>query len=146
MLGAVVTSLTLAACVGSPAPSATPSTPSSSPSRSARPAYLPEGTAKQNLAYFDDVNTRLIARGGELHGRDFIDNLVAAGFAKADMEVTPDTTSAGLVADNIQFSVKVAPGRGCLIGQYGNVGYTSIATEQLGTGRCLVGKTRTIDW
>lgn len=131
----------LAGCVPTPTPTATAS-PSSSVS--AGPTLDPNGTALQNLAYFDEVNTKFIDEGGDLSGRPFIDNLVKAGFSKSDMEVTPDRTTVDLAADNISFSVRL--GKTCLIGQYGNTGYSSTAQPLLSTGRCLVGTTRTIDW
>jgi hypothetical protein len=60
------------------------------------------------------------------------------------MELTPDRTAADLAADNIQFSVRI--GDECLLGQFGNTGYVSAVGDVLSTGRCLVGKTRPIDW
>lgn len=142
--------LTLGACTGTVSPrlTTTPTTGSQvaspSPTASRAPALVYTGTARQNLPYFDAVNQKLIAAGGRPSGRDFIDNLVKAGFVKADMQVTSDTTSIGLAADNIQFSVLFSGN--CLIGQYGNIGYASTVQPQLTTGTCLVGKTRPIDW
>ncbi len=137
----------LAGCVPA-APAATQSatagpTPTSS-ATAAAPTIDLTGTANQNRAYFDSVNEKFIAAGGDLSGRPFIDNLVKAGYPKVDMEVTPDRTSVNLAADNIQFSIRF--GTTCLIGQYGNVGYASTVTTVLSTGRCLVGTTRPIDW
>lgn len=140
---ALALALTLVGCTGSPAstPSSTPSNRSASatPTPSATPGLVYTGTARQNLPYFDVVNQRLIAAGGGLQGRDFVDALVKAGFPKSDMEVTADTTSVGLAADNIQFSVKF--GDSCLIGQHGNIGYASTVQPLLSTGTCLVGNT-----
>jgi hypothetical protein len=102
------------------------------------------GGPAENLPYFDQVNKALIAKGGKLDGRAFIDNLVAAGYPKTAMEVTPDTTTVNLQADNIEFSVLL--GRTCLVGEYGNIGYASTAQKVFSTGRCLAGKTRNIDW
>lgn len=110
----------------------------------ATPTIALQGNASENLPYFDRVNKALIAKGGTLDGRAFIDNLVAAGYPKTAMEVTPDTTTVNLQADNIEFSILL--GRTCLIGEYGNIGYASTAQKVLSTGRCLAGKTRTIDW
>jgi len=131
----------LAGCV--PTPAATRGA-SPSPTASAVPTLDPNGTAADNLAYFDYVNKKLIAAGGDLSGRPFIDNLVKAGFSKVDMEVTPDRTTVNLAADNVSFSVRM--GSTCLIGQYGNTGYSSTAQKLLSTSRCLVGTTRKIDW
>ncbi|MBI5161394.1 MAG: hypothetical protein HY996_08290 [Micrococcales bacterium] len=149
---AVCAAVALAACTGpgsrDPQPTATRASgspvASPSPSASGPPALVYTGTARQNLPYFDMVNQRLIAAGGSPRGRDFIDSLVTAGFVKADMQVTPDTTSVGLAADNIQFSVLF--NGNCLIGQYGNIGYARTVQPVLATGRCLVGRTRAIDW
>jgi hypothetical protein len=52
------------------------------------PEIILDGTAGQNQPYFDFVNRRLIEAGGTLGGRAFIDNLVAAGYPKAEMELT----------------------------------------------------------
>ena len=95
----------------------------------AKPTLNLQGTASDNLAYFDYVNKNFIDEGGDLSGRPFIDNLVKAGFPKVDMEVTPDRTTVNLAADNISFSVRL--GKTCLIGQYGNTGYASTAQKLL---------------
>ncbi|HEY4151786.1 MAG TPA: hypothetical protein VGM38_00550 [Pseudolysinimonas sp.] len=136
--------VTLSGCgPAAPAPSTTPK-PSNSATPTAAPTLDPNGTADDNLTYFDYVNKRFIAAGGDLSGRPFIDNLVKAGFEKVNMEVTPDRTTVNLAADNISFSVRL--GDTCLIGQYGNTGYSSTAQKLLSTSRCLVGTTRKIDW
>lgn len=140
-----VLALALTGCVDAPEPMPTPTTTASA---SASPEPAPtidlEGSARDNHAFFDLVNTDLIAAGGTLDGRAFIDNLVAAGFPKADLEVTPDRTAINIAADNIQFAVRL--NGTCLIGQYGNIGYASTTGDVLSTGRCLVGATRPIDW
>ncbi len=137
--------LALAGCIDAPVPTPTPtSAPSSAPSGPAAPEIDLDGSAVDNLPYFDQVNTALIAAGGALDGRAFIDNLVAAGYPKTAMEVTPDRTAINGTANNIQFSVRL--NGTCLIGQYGNIGYASTTVDLLSTGRCLVGATRPIDW
>jgi hypothetical protein len=62
------------------------------------------------------------------------------------MEVTADRTRVGLRADSVQFAGLFAGD--CLIGQYGQAsgGYRSAVGPALGTGGCLVGETRPIDW
>lgn len=135
----------LAGCVpAAPAPTKTAAATRSASPTPAAPTIDLVGTAGQNQAYFDAVNQKFIAVGGDLSGRPFIDELVKAGYPKTNMEVTPDRTSVNLAADNIQFSIRF--GTTCLIGQYGNIGYSSTVTKVLGTGRCLVGTTRPIDW
>jgi hypothetical protein len=69
---------------------------------------------------------------------------VAHGFNKQNMEITPDKTSIGLAAWNIDFSVRF--GKTCILGQAGNVGFQSSVVPILATGKCLIGQTRPIDW
>jgi hypothetical protein len=153
---AAVAVVTLGLLVGCTSPSASTSktpaaatkttsaaSPSSTPTSDV-PTIDLTGTAAQNQAYFDLVNQKFIAAGGDLTGRPFIDNLVKAGFPKTNMELTPDRTTVNDAADNIQFSIRF--GTTCLIGQYGNIGYSSTHTRTLGNDRCLVGTTRPIDW
>ncbi|PWC08229.1 DUF6993 domain-containing protein [Mycetocola zhujimingii] len=128
---------------GTPTPPAGSESPA--PDQQA-PQLVPGGTADENLPYFDSVNASTLAADPAADGRAFIDGLVAAGFDKAAMEVTSDTTTIGNAADSIQFSVRW--GESCLIGQNGTAvgGYHSTVGRVLGTGTCLIGKTRTIDW
>jgi hypothetical protein len=152
--GAVLVALSfgLAGCVsGGPGPHPSSARPVSAPTASAPaasslPALVPGGTAAQNLPFFDQVNRATLAANPNAKGRDFIDALVAAGFTKADMQVTVDTTTIGLKANSIQFSVRM--GETCLIGQNGADagGYNSAVTPVLATGTCLIGDTRPIDW
>lgn len=140
----------LAGCVPEepmPVPGST-SAPSASaapsPTATPEPEFDPQGTAEDNLAFFNKVNKDLVRADGSLDGRSFIDNLVDAGFAKASMEVTPDRTSINVDADQVQFSVRI--NGTCLIGQYGGGKYNGVAADLLGTGKCLIGTTRPIDW
>jgi hypothetical protein len=125
--------------VDTPEPSGTP-TPTPEP----EPVLDLQGTAKDNLRFFNTVNKALVAQGGSLDGRSFIDNLVDAGFSKSTMEVTPDRTTVNVEADQVQFSVRL--NGSCLIGQYGGGKYNGVAAEILATGTCLIGSTRPIDW
>ncbi|GAA4055062.1 DUF6993 domain-containing protein [Agromyces indicus] len=106
----------------------------------------PELSAAENLTFFDTVNRAVISADPGAGGRAFIDALVAAGFDRAAMQVTDDTTTLGEPADSIQFAVGFGPD--CLIGQYGpkSGGYQSAVRPALGTGGCLIGDTRPIDW
>jgi hypothetical protein len=155
----VAIGLSLAGCsANAPAPSvsatsdaASPTAPSSAaPSPTATPTptppagFLPDGTAQANKAWFDSVNTKLFAANGSANGRMIIDSLVAAGFEKAAMQVTPDKTSVNGGVDSILFSVRI--GDSCLLGQNGGGGYGSAVEAALKSGLCLVGKTRAIDW
>ena len=142
---AAAVAFALAGCIPSPTPTTTATV---QPSPSATPTEAPTidlaGTALQNLAYFDQVNQALIAKGGTLDGRAFIDGLVAAGYPKSAMEVTPDRTAVNLQADNVEFSIRL--NGTCLIGEYGNIGYASTTGKPFSTGTCLAGTTRKIDW
>lgn len=110
------------------------------------PEFDPAGSAAQNQAYFDSVITAALAADANAAGRSYIDALVAGGFDKTTMQVTSDTTTMGVAADSIQFSVIVNDE--CLIGQNGpsSGGYHSVVAPLLATGTCLVGATRQIDW
>ena len=110
------------------------------------PEFHPELSASENLPFFDWVNAGVVAANASAGGRDFIDALVAAGFDKAQMQVTADRTTVDLAADSVQFSV-LFQGE-CLVGQYGPAsgGYHGAVRPPLGTGTCLVGQTRPIDW
>jgi len=141
--------LALAACTAAPGPEPTAratSTPSgtATPTPEPDPVLVPTGDAEANLPYFDLVNKRLLDTVPTPNGQQLVENLVAAGFAKADMEVTPDTTVGSEAASTIQFSVRA--NGSCLIGQTGAAGYNALAAPLLGTGKCLVGKTRAIDF
>ncbi|ANJ26842.1 DUF6993 domain-containing protein [Agromyces aureus] len=149
--GAALFVAVLTGCTGTPSP-----TPSASPSDSrprptdaatAAPVGLhPDLPAADNLPFFDQVNQQVVAANAAAGGRDFIDALVAAGFDRAAMQVTSDQTSLGEPADSVQFSVLFNDG--CLVGQYGpkSGGYHGVVQAALGTGGCLIGQTRPIDW
>jgi hypothetical protein len=143
--------LLLAGCVQT-LPSAAPpkSTPTPTPSSTAAaiPTYDANGTASDNLAYFNKVGKALFASSGgtaaSTQGELIVNWFVDHGFNKSNMEVTPDKTSIGLAAWNIDFSVRF--GKTCILGQAGNVGFQSSVVPILATGKCLVGQTRPINW
>ena len=152
LLIAATVGVGLAACTPTK-PDATPATSSAAPSPSETPAASvpkpvptlnPEGSAVENLAYFRRVGHRLLDRNQGAKGKTIVNYFVKAGFSKNDMEVTPDKTSIDLDAWNIEFSVLM--NGTCLIGQAGNVRFQSFAAPVLATNRCLIGRTRTIDW
>ena len=126
-----------------PKPSASQSA-SSTPTAVPDPTLDPAGDSEANLGFFDFVNRRLLATVPTPNGQQLVENLVSAGFAKADMELTPDTTVGSEAADAIQFAVRI--NGSCLVGQTGAAGYNAIAEPLLGTGKCLVGTTRAIDF
>jgi hypothetical protein len=146
-------SFALAGCVQSNSaaePSASPKPASASPiptpssTSAAIPVYDPEGSAAQNLAYFNRVGHALLDHDEGADGQTIVNYFVAHGFDKKNMEITPDKTSIGLAAWNIEFSVKM--NGTCLIGQAGNVKFESTTAPVMSTGKCLIGQTRTINW
>jgi hypothetical protein len=147
----LVTSFGLAGCVqsssatkasASPAPASPMATPSAT--STPMPVYDPGGTAAENLAYFNQVGHALLDHDEGADGRTIVNYFVAHGFDKKNMEITPDKTSIGLAAWNIEFSVKM--NGTCLIGQAGNVKFQSTTAPVMSTGKCLIGLTRTINW
>jgi hypothetical protein len=146
---ALLVGVALAGCVpSSPAPTQSSSAPTPTATPTVTPTPLatfdPAGTAEQNLLYFQKIGHAKFSNHPNIKGKSIIDDLVAAGFDKKDMEITPDKTSIGLAAWNIEFSVKM--NGTCLIGQAGNVSFQSFAAPLLSTGKCLIGTTRKIDW
>lgn len=125
--------------------SATP-TPAAVATPKPAPTFRPELPASKNHDYFDRIAAGVHAADREAGGAAFIDALAAGGFDRSQMEVTFDRTAVDLEADSIQFSVRVHGE--CLIGQVGpgRDGYHSIVAPVLGTGTCLIGATRQIDW
>ena len=121
-----------------------PSPPASTTNTAPAASFRPDGSAEANKAWFDAANTRLIGTNSEANGRAIIDSLVAAGFDRASMQLTPDKTSIDGGVDSILFSVKIRDS--CLLGQYGAGGYSSAVEPVLKSGLCLIGKTRAIDW
>ncbi|WP_156364451.1 DUF6993 domain-containing protein [Curtobacterium sp. Leaf261] len=115
---------------------------SSSATPSATATAGPEVTAAKSK--FDGANTALAARNGSANDHDIVDSLVTAGFDKGAMQITPDTTSIGRGADSIEVSVLV--GSTCLLGQFRGSTYVGDTAPVLGTGHCLIGNTRAIDW
>lgn len=140
----------LVGCAGEPMPTPTPSSsrsssPTPEPTKTAAvPVFRPNGSAAANQQYFDYINRTLAINQGMSSGRVIVDTLVAAGFTKADMEVTDDTTAINIPVDAIQVAVRFKGE--CLIGQFSPAGYTGILAPMLGTGTCLIGKTIPIDW
>ncbi len=154
VVGAVLlVGVSLTACTGAPAEPPTSGTApasSSAPEPSATPVpdpvLLPDGTASENLVYFNFLAAAVTKVNPSADGRAYIDALVAGGFDRAAMEVSFDRTQADLAADSIQFSVRF--NGECLIGQIGPAsdGFHSVVAPILSTGLCLVGSTRQIDW
>lgn len=155
VLALVIGALALTGCTSGPtaAPTAAPTdavasvSPTPGPSSTAPavevPTLLPGGTALANRAYFDYVNNKLFVTNPKAGSQAIVDNLVAAGFDKSSLQVTPDKTAVlGLAADSIEFSVLVFDQ--CLIGQFSSHGYHSTIGPVVSPGVCLAGKTATV--
>lgn len=140
----------LCACAPDAEPSASPSAETSpSPTSTAPPGpeLAPDGTADDNLPIFTSVAQEVWASDQRGAGRAYIDALVAAGFDRADMQVTQDLSTVGNAAESLLFSIRWGEDE-CLVGQVGpSTGQVVTAVmPQLVGGRCLVGTTRPIDW
>lgn len=133
-------SSTGSATAGSPSATPTP-TPTST-----APALVPDGSASDNLAYFAAIVNAVAAGPDSAAGRAYIDALVAGGFDKSAMQVTKDQSTVGNAAESIQFSV-LWSGE-CLVGQVGPATGPPVAVvlPAVGSGTCLIGSTRPIDW
>ncbi len=150
---AVGMSLLLTGCFAGSGPEpAAPASATTTPPRletatpAPAPTFKPDLAASENQEYFDSLVAGVLAAEPDAGGRAFIDALVVGGFDKAQMEVTFDRTAIDLEADSIQFSARLHGE--CLIGQFGpgSDSYHSIVAPVLGTGTCLIGATRQIDW
>lgn len=108
---------------------------------------IADGTAAENLPLFEAVTAQVWASQDRAEGRAYIDALVAAGFPKDRMQLTADRTTVGNPVESLQFSVAWG-GDECLVGQVGpSTGDpVTVVVPQLAEGRCLIGKTRPIDW
>lgn len=145
--------IALTSC-GVPEPAPTTPQPSSSPTPGASPSAMTEppvhvtdGTALDNLPLFAAITAQVWATDQRVSGRAYVDALVAAGFDRNAMQVTPDVTTVGNPVESLQFSVRWGDSE-CLVGQVGpSTGEPVTAVlPQLAEGRCLVGNTRPIDW
>ena len=152
VLAAVSVAAVLSGCTGPPSPAPTRSTtaPTSSPSATATapadPVLHPGGTAAENLPLFTAVAEKVWGSSKKAKGRAYVDALVSAGFEKAAMQVTKDTSTVGNAAESLQFSV-LWDGE-CLVGQVGPATGKPVTAVMpaLDDKTCLIGKTRPIDW
>lgn len=131
----------------SPSASSAGDPSATSPEPAPAPAVLvPDGTAADNLPLFTEVVAQVWAGPDQVAGRAYVDALVAAGYERSAMQVTPDTTTIGNPAESIEFSVRW--GEECLVGQVGPSIGSPVTTvlPGLSSGGCLIGQTRAIDW
>lgn len=151
LAGATLLASSLTSCVilQGPAP-ATPertSVPAPSP-EDEQPTHQPDGTAEDNLAYFQATLGAYAASESPIEGKPIVDALAAAGFEKANMQVSYDSTRTNLVADNIFVSVRFDDS--CLVGQFVTESRELFVetADALGADKtiCIIGTTRPIDW
>lgn len=143
---AAVAGLMLAGCSeGAPMPTPTGSkTATPTPTPTPELKLDPDGTAEQNLPFWKQLVKAMSDTYGMADGTAMIQTLVDAGFDKGAMEITPNETAIGERADSVIFAVRF-DGQ-CLIGQIFPNRYNAVLAPMLGTGRCLVGNTRPIDF
>ncbi len=107
--------------------------------------FLPEGTAFDNKAFFDQVLRPVAEASHPSPSHAMVDALVAAGFLKNAMQATPDKTKTGLDADSVFVAVKID--KLCLVAQRtSGREFTSSVESALKSGDCLIGNTQKIDW
>lgn len=126
-----------------PAPSASASTPAPSPTPVADPVLIQGGTAGQNRAYLEFVIANVVQTTPQPSSLAIVDALAAAGFDRAAIQVTADTTRVGDPADSILFSVLIDDQ--CVLGQVAQARLTTELADVLGSGQCLVGRTLSLD-
>lgn len=138
----------LSACAAppvAPTPSATPSESASVDPFGPQPDYIAGGTAIDNKPLFDWAIGKASLYPSPDPGHVLIDWLVEVGFDKAAMQVTPSISGTGQPADQVVVSVQI--GSSCLIGQRMlDMTVTSTVESALGSGGCLIGEKRKIDW
>jgi hypothetical protein len=147
----ITTVLVLSACATEREPVTSPTTGAPvDPLEQSRldPADIPDfvegGTAQENLPYFVFRLGVLVQQEPQPSSRQLVDSLVESGFEKSVMEVTADTTPFGSRSDSVLVAVRVDGD--CLLGQVSDSGVATDVAEVLSTGRCLVGRTLSIDW
>jgi hypothetical protein len=144
----VVAVAALAACSPpEPVPTVTPTpTPSVSVDPfGPQPDFIADGTAIDNKDLFDWALGKASLVPSKDPGKNMLNALVAVGFAKGSIQLTPSKSGTGQPADQVVISVQI--GSSCLIGQRMlDTSYTSTVESALGSGGCLIGDTRKVDW
>ena len=136
----------LVGCVPT-SPMPTPTTTKSatpSPTPTAAPTLDPNGTVDEAYAFWRYLVEKMYFDLGKNDGAQYINMMTNYGFDRAAMEVTYNETAIGEQADSIIFSVRF--GGECFIGQIFNPTWVATRAPVLGTGTCLVGVTRPIDF
>lgn len=144
----VAVTATLTGCATAPEPIDRPTRDENFQEPEAPPEFFPEGTAGDNLPFFNESLRQFGLGTAAVQGVPVVDHLVAAGFDKTKMQVSFDESKTELVADNIFVSVLF--GQECLVGQIvvADRSFVSEVAPALGPEKnlCLIGTTRAIDW
>ncbi len=121
--------------------STTTSTPTTSPSATVEPipALIPDGTATQNLPYFNYVIRQALTADPTLDSFAIAQIVSQSGFPADTVQFTFTRTSVGLAADSVTIAALFSGE--CLIGQYGPAvpEYHGIVLPGLAQGGCLIG-------
>jgi hypothetical protein len=143
---AAAAAIALAGCVPTePMPTPTGSgSPTPTPTPTVAPTFVPNGTVEENYEFFRYLVEKMYFDLGKNDGAQYINMLTNYGFDRTTMEVTYNETAIGEQADSIIFSVRY--GGECFIGQIFNPTWVASRAPILGTGTCLIGVTRPIDF
>mgnify|MGYP001025513761 CR=1 FL=1 len=101
------------------------------------PVFDPDGTADDNLAFFESVLVAAGAGSGITSSDAPIDSLVDAGFSAEFITHTQDATARQFPVDSISIAVEF-DGE-CLIGQYSTTWISTAVSALLPSGDCLIG-------
>jgi hypothetical protein len=100
---------------------------------------IPEGSAKQNLPYFNAVIQQAIAADPTMDSSGIAAVLSQNGFPAESIQFTFTRTAVGLASDSVDIAALWAGE--CLIAQFGPAipQYHSVILPALATGGCLIG-------
>lgn len=136
----------LSGCTAAPRPTTSTPAPQITVAPSSAPTLHPDGSAAENLPVFTAVVDQVWAGPSKATAAAYVDALTTAGFTRADMQMTADTSTVGNPAESIQFSVRWGQ-TDCLVGQVGPSTGNPVTTvlPQLAGGRCLIGTTPNVN-
>ena len=116
-------------------------TPTGSIAPAQLPAFDAARGARGNMALFGGTIRNQVAKRGWLVPTERVAHaLIAAGFSRKGIEISPNYTSLGMKPDSITVAVKLD--KECIIGQYGPA-FNDVAVSVapvLTSGGCLLGR------
>lgn len=104
----------------------------------ATPQLRPDGTAVQNLQYFEASLQGYIAANGLGTSQQLADWMTSAGFDRAALELTDWRTPTG--TNEVSIDVGLRFGEDCLVGTVRADRVTANVAEPVETGACLLGE------